>query len=168
MHAKVQVFLDSKKETEAEKYEKTKNETLLELGLYEKVYSDFDHYSNSYPYVDWDDINKKDRYYKKVPIAVTDEEYKEIQKYTKKEETVDDNPVANVLTVIAWLIFLVGFLAGIILGTQEVPSGSYYRDTELEFSFAVAFVYWGVAFISGTMFLGFAEIIKLLQAIKKK
>ena len=84
------------------------------------------------------------------------------------EKTTENNPIATALTVIAWIVFIGGFIAGIALGTVEVERGYYYTYTDTEFSFAVAFVYWCVSLISGTMFLGFAEIIKLLDVIKKK
>ena len=84
------------------------------------------------------------------------------------EEDVSNNPVATALTVIAWVIFIGGFIAGIVLGRVEVEKGYYYTYTDTEFSFAIAFVYWCVSLISGTVFLGFAEIIKLLNAIKRK
>lgn len=78
------------------------------------------------------------------------------------------NPVATALTIIAWVIFIVGFVAGIVLGNEEVVHGTYHTYTTTEFSFAVALIYWCVSLVSGTTFLGFAEIIKLLDAIKKK
>ncbi len=168
MHEKVKAYLDSRKKVEREKYEAVKSSTLLELDLYEKVYSEFDRYSREYPDVEWDKASHKDRYFKKVPIAVTDEEYKEILKYSKKEDSLDTNPIAIALTVIAYIIFIGGFIAGIALGNQDVVKGTYYQYTVTEFSFAIAFTYWCIAFISGTMFLGFAEIIKLLHAIKNK
>lgn len=125
-------------------------------------------YSWEFPSSEWDSANSTNKYYKKVPIEITDEEYQEVKKYSKKEETTENNPIATVLTVIAWIVFIGGFIAGIALGIVEVEKGYYYTYTDTEFSFAVAFIYWCVSLISGTMFLGFAEIIKLLDAIKKK
>ena len=46
---------------------------------------------------------------------------------------------------------------GIYIGSE------YYVD---EFSFSLAFISWIITLISGMTFLGFAEIIKLLEAIK--
>ena len=112
--------------------------------------------------------NSKNRWYRKEVISISDEEFEEIKKYSKKEETTENNPIATALTFIAWILFIVGFIAGIALGTIEVEKGYYYTYTDTEFSFAIAFTYWCAAFISGTMFLGFAEIIKLLDAIKRK
>lgn len=118
----------------------------------------------------WDEINLMTKYYKKVPIEITDEEYLELKKYAKKEvKSASDNSansVASVLKVIAWLVMICGFVAGIILGNVEVTKGTYYIYTTTEFSFAVAFTYWCGAFISGMIFLGFSESIQLLSDIK--
>ena len=165
MHEKLVEFLNDKKDLEIKKYEKKKRETLIDLGLYEKVYSPDNEYSNEFCLSEWDDTIQANKYYKNVPIEITDEEYQEVKKYSKIEDEPTNNPVAVALTIIAWVIFIGGFIAGIALGTVEIEKG---YNTYTEFSVAIAFVYWCVALISGTIFLGFAEIIKLLDAIKKK
>ena len=168
MNEKLKEFLDAKKDAEKKKYEDEKQKTLIELGLFEKIYSPDDNYSEEYSSCEWDSANSTNKYFKKVPVEITDEEYQEVKKYSKKEETTENNPIVTALSVIAWIVFIGGFIAGIALGTVEVERGYYYTYTDTEFSFAVAFVYWCVSLMSGTMFLGFAEIIKLLDAIKKK
>ncbi len=168
MNEKLKNFLDAKKDSETKNYEETKQKTLLDLGLYEKIYSPDNKYSEEFYLAEWDSTTQASKYYKKVPIEITDEEYQEVKKYSKKEVAPENNSVAVALTIIAWLIFIGGFIAGIVLGTVEVEKGYYYTYTDTEFSFAIAFVYWCVSLISGTMFLGFAEIIKLLDAIKRK
>ncbi len=129
-------------------------------------------YSDEFPFTEWDSFNSINKYYKKVPIEITDEEYRKIKKYSKEEDTeeyiAEKNPIAVALTIIAWVLFIGGFIAGIALGRKEVTGGYYYTYTVTEFSFAIAFVYWCTALISGTIFLGFAEIIKILDAIKNK
>ena len=169
MNEKLKKFLDSKKDTETQKYEEKKQKILIDLGLYEKVYSPDNKPSEEFSIYEWDSVNQVNKYYKKVPIEITDEEYQEIKKYAKEEEKeekeVSDNPVATALTFIAWVIFLVGFIAGLALGTEQVLRGYSYTTV---FSFANAFVYWWISFISGTLVRGFAEIIKLLNAINKK
>ena len=159
MNEKLKEFLDAKKEAEQKKYQEEKQRILIEQGLFEKEYSPNSFYSQEFPLYD----HVADKYYKEVPLEITDEEYREIKKYLNISET-KKNHIAVALTVIAWLTFVGGFIAGIAFGQVEV--GTYYRHTE--FSFAIAFVYWSISFVEGTMFLGFAEIIKLLAAIKKK
>ena len=165
MNEKLKEFLDAKKYAERQAYEEKKNQTLLELGLFEKVYSPDNKQSEEFSSFEWDRVNSINKYYKKVPIKLTDEEYQEVKKCLNKEALSKNNPIATGLTFIAWAVFFCGFIAGGVLGSTEV--GGYYGSST-EFSFAVAFVYWCASLISGTMFLGFAEIIKLLDAIKKK
>lgn len=67
------------------------------------------------------------------------------------------------LTGIAYAIFIIGAILGFAMGyTKNIPEDTYY------FSFAVAVAWWCVSFIGGMFMLGFAEIIKLLNAIKNK
>ena len=146
MNQQVQAFLDSEKE----KALRRRQEHLIDLGFYEKVYAPDDQSGEEYPFFDWD--SDKPRYYKKVVVDVTEEEYREILKYTAEPEA-DRNAVATILAVIAWIIFIAGFIAGL---------GLVY-DT-----FAITLLCWLGSFISGMTFLGLSEIIKLLHAIKRK
>lgn len=169
MNEKVKEFLDAQKAIEKDKQEEERKETLLELGLYEKMYSVDNTYSELFPFSELSSDGMTNRFYQKFPIEVTDEEYQEVCKYVKKKEKTAQNPVAVALTIIAWLTFIGGFITGFVFGNVEIVSDSYYSSyTETAFSFTVAFTYWCITLISGTMFLGFAEIIKLLDAIKKK
>ncbi len=167
MNNAVQKFLEKKRQELNNNNEKTKNDYLISLGLYEKIYSPDNKYSKEFNFSEWDTEAQINRWFKKIVFDVTDEEFEEIKKLCgeNKNTSLDNsNPVATALTVIAILIFLCGFIAGIVLGNVEV--GSIYTHTE--FSFAIAFTYWAISFISGIMMLGFAEIIKLLTSIKNK
>lgn len=131
----------------------------MSLDLTEKEYSPTNTYSEEYHYSETDVNGENIRYFKYVPIEVTDEEYKKILKY-ELGNSKQNNNVASTLKVIAWIIYIGGFIIGIILaGTLNIYS---------TFSFAVALIYWAIAFISGTISLGFAEIIQLLEMIKIK
>ena len=67
------------------------------------------------------------------------------------------------LTGIAYAIFIIGAILGFVIGyTKDILDDTY------SFSFAIAIAWWGVSFIGGMFTLGFAEIIKLLNAIKNK
>ena len=102
-------------------------------------------------------------YYKLQPIEVTDEEYLKIKEiYDNKQKQAhsssngtNSNGVATALNIIALIIFILGFIAGIALGIAE-----------RKFSFTTLITCWVSAFVSGMIFLGFAEIIKLLNDIK--
>lgn len=167
MHEKLKVFLDEKQAEEKAKYEEEKNEILLNLGLYDKVYSPDKVQSEEYPYYEWDSVSMTNKYFKKITIDITDEEYELLKgNLTENDSKIVNkgNGIASTFKIIGLIIYLIGFIAGIALGTVE--TGLYYTRTE--FSFAVAFIYWCVAFVSGTMFLGFGEIIQLLTDIKNK
>lgn len=167
MNEKLEKFLAKKKEAELEKVNKEKNDMLLEMGLYDKVYSPDNAYNNEYDMYEWDNENNMQKYYKIVPIEITDEEYQEIKKYQTKEQLNKKNTIASALVAIAWSVLICGFNAGISRGNIGMYNEVYDR-IETEFSFSVACGYWGASVISFTMFLGFAEIIKLLEDIKRK
>jgi len=167
MNERLKRFLDAYKIDEIKRYEKEKRKTLINAGLYEKEYSPDGFDDEEHPFYD----DGTDKYYKKVPINITDEEYQELKKYTNKANTESEpntNTIATALAIIAWIIFIFGFIAGIAFGNTEVEHGYYYNYTKKEFSLVIAATYWGISFISGTVFLGFAEIIKLLDGIKNK
>ena len=157
MHEMVKEFLDAKKDAENKEYQAEKESVLIDLGLYKKEYAPNNKWSEEYEWHEFDTDEQVYKYYKIIPIEITDEEYQEVKKYIKNDSVKASNPVANAITVIAWIEFIAGFIAGIILGNAGE-----------EFSLEIALIYWGISLISGIMFLGFAEIIKLLQAIKNK
>lgn len=80
------------------------------------------------------------------------------------QESTGKNNIADTLQVIAWIIYIGGFIAGFVLGNVEVPY-TYIPATHTEFSFTLALTYWAAFFITGTILLGFAEIIQLLQKL---
>lgn len=156
MHEKVKEFLEAKKSEERKVFEEKKQKKLIELGLFEKEYAPEGiktSYSD-YPENEYDTTTNSSKWYKKVAIDVTDEEYAEILKHTGiKESGNNTNGVATVLTSIAWIVYFAGFIGSFILMNESVVAG---------------FVGLFSTVISGTMFLGFAEIIKLLDKISKK
>lgn len=168
MNEKLKEFLDLKSNEELKKVEEEKRKNLISLGLYDKVYSPDNTYSDEFYLSEWDDENSRNKYYKIETIEITDEEYQEVKKYIKKEENKENNSIATLLTVFAWIIFIGGLFAGIEFGKVEVVKGVYTTYTETEFSLSIAVAYWGAALISGIILLGLAEIIKLLDDIKKK
>ena len=131
---------------------------LVSQGLYEKVYAPNDEWSEEYPENEYDKKREIYCYFKKVAIEVTDEEYEKIKKYAFASSTLPEpvnssNGIATVLTVIGVIVYLIGFIGFFAMFNMNALS---------------AFIILASAAISGTMFLGFAEIIKLLQSIKNK
>ena len=167
MNKMVQEFIDKKKAEIENNKNKEKRKLLMDLGICEKEYSQSSAWSEEYPDYEYDQETKEGRYFKKIPINVTDEEYEKILKYCKQSDNTTpvnkENKVAKVLTGIAYAIFIIGAILGFAMGyTKNIPEDTDY------FSFAVAVAWWCVSFIGGMFMLGFAEIIKLLNAIKNK
>lgn len=158
MNENVQAFLDKKREAEEKKNKKEKQRVLLELGLFEKVYSEDSKRSKEFPLSEWDREAQCEKFYKNVPYEVTDEEYEQLVKYAEQEEPAAcSNTIEMILFSLAWIIYIGGFLAGIFLSSQGYS-----------FVWSTAIICWASAFVSGTIFLGFSEVIKLLEAIKNK
>ncbi len=157
MNEKVKAFLDAKKIVEKKNFEEEKRKTLFEAGIYEKVYVDKEDDETFFEY----DDNSQARYYKNVPIEVTDEEYEEIKKYTNQDDSsysfFGKNKIANLLKIIAIVVYVSGFIAGIILGLDSWGDPTF-----------LVVVYWIAFFVVGTVYLGFAEIINLLAENKNK
>ena len=152
MGEKVKSFIAQKEAEKRANLQKERSETLVKLGLADKVYSPHKIQSEEYHLPELDTATGETRWFKYVTEKITDEE--QLKKYIKDEQYATYNTIATILTIIAWVTYGIGFFAG--LGIIE------------EYGFGLPFVFWCVALISGTTFLGFAEIIKLLTAIKNK
>ncbi len=168
MNEKVEEFLREKNRAKREAYEKQKEKTLIDLGLYEREYSDSDYPSEEYPFAEWDEFLHENRYYKIVNLDVSDEDYEKILKSTRIPVKASVNNVAVALKVVAGLIFLAGFILGIVGGNEAGEVASYFSADEPEFSFTVALVYWGVTLLGGMFFLALGEITDILHEIKNK
>lgn len=69
--------------------------------------------------------------------------------------STSSNIVEKVIKIIAIVIYVCGFFAGIMVGLQVE-------------SFLTTLLYWVAAALSGTMMLGFSEVIRLLHEINSK
>ena len=174
MDQKVQEYIVRGQEKERKKQGEIRDAHLIKLGLFDKMYAVPNIYTKEYPECEIKD--GRAQYYKKVAKQVTEEEYAEIcrltasvQKEEEKEKPIDVVPMrpnnpnvgAVALRTIAIVVYVGGFIFGIILG--NVDTVNYFGRTVSEFSFAAALSYWSQALISGTLLLGFGEIINLLQ-----
>lgn len=154
-------------ESMKKKQESNRNKHLIELGLRRKEPADSKDY----------DIFTEDcgvlKYYKYIPIEVTDEEYDEICKYSKYDTISNgikqrDNTISKVFLGIAIGIWILGAIGSIVFAKQSVPSLDYLETSETVFNWTIFICGILATFISGMMFLGFSEIIKLLQRIVDK
>ena len=153
MNERVKSYLN---EQELELQKQRSKYLMEELDFYDKEYTDSKESTPQYPYKETDTKTNEVRYFKKVPISVTEEEYEKIIEATTKTKKVrkSENKIALALKMIGALIYTSGGIVGIsILGAEQVAEGLY----------ALA-----KAAIWGTAFLGFAEVIKLLEDIKRK
>ncbi len=147
--------------------EKEKRDFLISQGLYKKVYVDIPEGVEPPEDVEWEYDSTLDiyKFYRNDPLPVTDEEYRKMLELNNQgKSSSNKNAVGSTLTVIAWVIYLAGFILGIIMGAA-IPD-IYNYDSEFNISLAMS--YWAQAFIHGTLILGFAEMIKLLHDIKNK
>ena len=149
-------YLRNKKYHSKELSDAKKNQILIQEGLFTKEYSN--EYSGEYSFSDGNG-----QYYKRVPIEVTDEEFQEIMKYVETTNEHDNNKIGTAMKVVAILIFIAGFILGIVFGNQEIET---YYSTRTEYNFGITAIYWVIFFVSGMFFLGISEIIELLNDIK--
>jgi DMSO reductase anchor subunit len=69
---------------------------------------------------------------------------------------------------IGGLIFIGGFILGIIMGFVQYNNYYDYYSEHTMFSFSTTLYYWLRAFISGTAIVAVGEIINVLQKILNK
>lgn len=149
MDIRVQELLKKKRWQAMEAKKREKEEFLRSLGITEKVYSPHDFYTDEYRLSEWDKETKKQRYYKMATAELTDEEYEELKKVCGK---TGENPVAKTLHAIAVSAYILGALAGLI--------------TMFNVDFLSGLAVMSGAFVTGALFRGFAEVIRLLEEIK--
>lgn len=155
MDERVRAYIEEKKNEERERKEIKKVDLMLELGLTERVYAPKGE-SEGYPYYSETSYGET-IYYKIDADIISDEEYEELLRLSEidEDDSLEGNVIATVLFVIGIIIYLAGFVAGIMMFREE--------DTVW-----MGFVYWIGAFISGSIFVGFSEVIKLLHEINNK
>lgn len=140
--------LNAKKEAEDQK---KRAALLMRLDICDREYNpDARGYTRAYP--NWEN----GKYFKKIPLEVTDEEYAQICELVEEEvPTVKSPNIVAVLKVFAYIVFFVGFIMGIILG--------FALDNII-----VLFSYLIIAGILGTVLFALAEIVSLLSEINSK
>ena len=158
MNESLQEYLNKKAEEKRAKYESERDANLIAAGLFEKRFSPTGKAEDpEYPFSQWNKTENRMMYYKKVAIVITDEEYEEFLKAgpvkTAVVEEESKNAVASTLCGIAVTIYILRGLVGLIAMIANFVMG-------------LGVMFGG--FISGSVFLGFAEIIKQLQKINDK
>lgn len=95
----------------------------------------------------------------------------EINTEIKSNKTnIVENKIANILKSIGIITIFIGVVAGLIVGmTLSIPEQGYKYITEphpLRWVYGITLIV--SSFVSGMMFIGFGEIIRLLDRIDKK
>jgi len=77
------------------------------------------------------------------------------------------NPVAEALLIVGIIIIILSFILGIVFGIVfgNISDELAYNS---QFSLEIAIIYWFTGGISGLIFIGFSEIIKILHDIRRK
>ena len=127
MNERVEKYLNFKKEEQQKRQAAYREKVLLSAGLYERQYvpkqEGDDVWDDS---LTWD--SQTQQYFRKVAIAVTDEEFAQIEEYTQeKADTGETGMFANVgrkimdlATLVCWLGIILSILTGIIMMAAEL------------------------------------------------
>ncbi|MBR2977122.1 MAG: hypothetical protein IKM36_02460 [Oscillospiraceae bacterium] len=174
MNEKLQAYLERKKSNRICEEKAKRDAYLLKIGLYNKEYSNENGPSQEYPDYEIDQTTQAFKYFRKVPIDVTDEEYAELLKYKDAEK--QQNRIAQIFRVIAWVTFVAGFIVGLIFGRESgflerLLRGYNVFELIFEYGYSLdfsVFLYWCAAFISGMVHMAVAEVVQLLSDINRK
>ena len=167
-------------------YLKDKEKFLIDNGYYHYVYKKEDDDPLEYSRRRLNPETNKLEYYKIVVDDISDEEYESLLAEENNEKIGSEdsfnilknildnnnershNNIATAITIISIIIILSSFILGIVYGnTFKTISLDNYKTKE-EFNVLAMFITWAIGAVSGTLLLGFAEIIKLLQKIADK
>ncbi len=153
MHPMAEYYIENAKQQSIEKMEKN----LIELGLFEKHYAPDNLPLDiiAYPYFD----SKTQKYYKKVAVSLTNEEYEEVMRHAIIKSESKLCGTSSWLIFVAIVIFIVFFILGIDMGKDSV----FTFGSESNFSFGTACIFWFIGIINGSMFIALAKIIDLLN-----
>ena len=121
MNERVEVYLRFKKQEQRDRQKVYRDKVLMEEGLYDRLYvsAEEDTWDNS---LTWDPQVR--RYYKKVAMEVTDEEFAAIEKYAAKtvQRDVETGMFANIGDKImdlaqfeCWIGIIGSILSGIVM-----------------------------------------------------
>ena len=153
MNAQVEKFLEEQAKKSSEAKQKQREAFLIANGLFEKEYRPRDKaHKNSTEWPCWDPVAHM--YYKSVPLELTEEEWAQVEKACEK----DKNGIASLLKWLASSVYVFAFIAGIALG----------RDVYGNSSFGLCLLYWVAGLFSGSLLLGFSEVVRLLHEIRQK
>ena len=127
MNERVENYLNQKKEEERKKQAAYREKVLLAAGLFERQYVSQEEGERT-----WDDSviwdAQAQQYYRKVAIAVTDEEFAQIEKYTQEKQDSGESgmftnvgrKIMDLASVVCWLGIIGSIITGIIMMAAEL------------------------------------------------
>lgn len=74
-----------------------------------------------------------------------------------------ENAIASLLKKLAFAVFILGFIGGIIVGKTVVPLADLLRNEADKFHFEYTMAVWFSAFVLGALLLGASELLSILQ-----
>ena len=154
MNEIVKAYLDAKKAEEAAQRAKF----LEEQGIYQKVFPQSDTY-NQKDYPEWDVEKQKD--YRRVPIEVTDEEFREIEKYANRTPT---SKVGKRIMVLATFLCWVGVIASLCQGVLIIGED----EDKILLGLLVAIGGSLLAWISTWCLYAYGKLVDDVQVIRRK
>lgn len=129
---------------------KQRADKLISLGYCERVYSNTGLPDKEFPLLD----RTTQRYYKEVPLSVTDEEFERILAIGEITPKVS-GLLPRILDWTGISVYVIGAIAGAIIAS----SAGRYGD----FSFAVLLAWWAGSFLSGITFQWMGAVLKALR-----
>lgn len=127
MNERVAQYLHIKKEEERKRQADYREKVLLAAGLFDRQYIPREEGDGI-----WDDSviwdSQAQQYYRKVGIAVTDEEFAQIEKYTREKQDSGESgmftnvgrKIMDLASVVCWLGIIGSIITGIIMMAAEL------------------------------------------------
>lgn len=149
MQTKVEEYLKTQREKKAKQELLEREKTLLRLGLWEPEYPD----SAAAPDGEYPCKDEEGRRYRRVPIAVSEEEWTEILRY-EEEGLRPGSRRKNGVSRALWTAAMVFFIGGAVVGLLAAMDAGLLP---------VVVSIWGPAAVCGLVMLSLSEIIRLLD-----
>ena len=155
MDPRIENYISEKKRIQKERF-------LISHDLTERIFRDnsdnADFPTDEFPNYGKIPGTDKFGYYKEVPISISDEDYEELVKLEKNSPAKSikntKNGIATAITIFSYFVILISAIVGLILVSSVKENG-----------WLLMIYFWAGGALSGTLLLGFAEVINLLQKL---
>ena len=167
MNERLRRYVVNKAQEEKKKEQAYRQKILLEEGLFEKEFPLNDNQLDYNVYTEWDAEAR--RYYRPVPIDVSDEEFAQIEKYCANRKNQEEGMFSNIgkklmgLAIVLFWLDIVGCFFGGLIYVKDMPK------EEAPFVWiGIVLVGVLVAYISSWFLYGLGQLIDDTHAIRKK